>query len=78
MDKDKKQRNINRMKIIHFFPARVIAIGFAGLILLGAVLLYLPISVKSGQEPVSFIDALFTSTSAVCVIGLIVTGTNTT
>ena len=40
------------------------------LILFGAVLLLLPLSVRSDAE-VHFIDALFTSTSAVCVTGLI-------
>lgn len=40
------------------------------MILVGALLLCMPFSVRSGAE-VSFIDALFTSTSAVCVTGLI-------
>ena len=40
------------------------------LILFGAVLLLLPLSVR-GDAEVHFIDALFTSTSAVCVTGLI-------
>ena len=44
--------------------------GFAAVILLGAALLLLPVSVRPGAE-VSWIDALFTSTSAVCVTGLI-------
>ena len=51
-------------------PGRLIVLGFAGVILLGALLLVLPVSVKPGME-VAFIDALFTSTSAVCVTGLI-------
>ena len=51
-------------------PGRLITLGFAAVILLGAVLLVLPVSVKPGME-VAFIDALFTSTSAVCVTGLI-------
>ncbi|HJD22991.1 MAG TPA: H(+)-transporting ATPase [Firmicutes bacterium] len=51
-------------------PGRLIVIGFALVILLGTGLLLLPASVKDGAE-VSFIDALFTSTSAVCVTGLI-------
>lgn len=44
--------------------------GFALVILFGTGLLLLPVSVKDGAR-VSFIDALFTSTSAVCVTGLI-------
>ena len=51
-------------------PGRLIATGFAMLILFGAVLLLLPLSVR-GDAEVHFIDALFTSTSAVCVTGLI-------
>ncbi len=51
-------------------PARLIALGFASLILIGSILLILPCSIKDGVE-VRYIDALYTSTSAVCVTGLI-------
>lgn len=51
-------------------PARLISLGFFLVILLGSGLLMLPISVRDGVE-VRYIDALFTSTSAVCVTGLI-------
>lgn len=51
-------------------PDRLIAMGFAFVILTGAVVLVLPVSVWPDAE-VSFVDALFTSTSAVCVTGLI-------
>lgn len=51
-------------------PGRLIALGFALVIFAGALILMLPISVNDGAE-VSFINALFTSTSAVCVTGLI-------
>ncbi len=51
-------------------PGRLIVLGFALVILFGTFLLLLPISVRDGVT-VSFIDALFTSTSAVCVTGLI-------
>ncbi len=51
-------------------PGRVIALGFAGVILLGTILLLLPISANPGVT-VRPVDALFTSTSAVCVTGLI-------
>lgn len=51
-------------------PGRLIALGFAAVILLGSLLLLLPVSVRPDAE-VTFIDALFTSTSAVCVTGLI-------
>ena len=51
-------------------PGRIIALGFAAVILLGSVLLILPFSVQEGVE-VRYIDTLYTSTSAVCVTGLI-------
>ncbi|NCB04635.1 MAG: H(+)-transporting ATPase, partial [Clostridia bacterium] len=55
-------------------PGRVIALGFAAVILTGALLLLLPVSHNPGVS-VSPIDALFTSTSAVCVTGLIAVDT---
>lgn len=55
-------------------PARIIALGFALTILLGAALLKLPVSVRDTAS-VSWTDALFTSTSAVCVTGLIAVDT---
>ena len=55
---------------------QIILLGFAAVIFIGAFLLALPISSKSG-EWTSFIDALFTSTSAVCVTGLVVFDTAT-
>ena len=45
-------------------------------ILLGSLLLYLPLS-SAGDSPCSYLDALFTSTSAVCVTGLVVHNTGT-
>ncbi len=51
-------------------PGRLIVLGFALVILLGTGLLLLPVSVRE-EAQVTFIDALFTSTSAVCVTGLI-------
>lgn len=57
-------------------PYQILVLGFAGLIFLGACLLTLPIASASG-EPLNFIDALFTSTSAVCVTGLVVVDTGT-
>ena len=55
-------------------PARIILIGFALLILAGALLLTMPISTRDGQGA-SFFDALFTATSATCVTGLVVQDT---
>ena len=51
-------------------PGRLIALGFAAVILLGSVLLIMPFSIQDGVE-VRYIDTLYTSTSAVCVTGLI-------
>ncbi len=51
-------------------PVRLIALGFAVVILVGSLLLMLPCSVQDGVE-LRYIDALYTSTSAVCVTGLI-------
>lgn len=53
-------------------PSRTLLISFSLLILLGAFLLYLPVSTT---RPISFLDALFTSTSAVTVTGLVVLDT---
>ncbi|HEY8394203.1 MAG TPA: potassium transporter TrkG, partial [Thermaerobacter sp.] len=55
-------------------PARVLALGFAAAILLGSVLLALPVAWEPGRH-VSYLDALFTAASAVCVTGLTVTST---
>ncbi len=56
-------------------PAKILAGGFALLILFGAFLLSLPIASQVGRLP--FLDALFTATSAVCVTGLVVVDTGT-
>ena len=50
-------------------PGRIIALGFLSIILIGSILLMLPISHKSTTD-MSYTDALFTATSAVCVTGL--------
>lgn len=55
-------------------PAQIIVLGFLGIILFGAFLLMLPISSAEG-ESTSFIDSMFTATSAVCVTGLVVLDT---
>lgn len=55
----------------------LIAGGFALIILLGSILLALPCAAQSGQS-IGWFDGLFTSTSAVCVTGLIVRDTGTT
>ena len=58
------------------FPARFIILSFSSVILLGALLLMLPKSTYHWAH-LNFLEALFTSTSAVCVTGLIVVDTAT-
>lgn len=57
-------------------PGRIIAAGFCTAILMGTLLLLLPFS-QTGTEQISFLDALFTATSATCVTGLVVVDTGT-
>jgi trk system potassium uptake protein len=57
-------------------PAQLIVFAFAAGILVGAGLLLLPFA-TAGQGRASFVTALFTSTSAICVTGLIVVDTPT-
>lgn len=53
---------------------QMIVVGYLLLILLGSILLMLPVSSRDGNMT-SFADALFTSTSASCVTGLVVQDT---
>lgn len=55
---------------------QILALGFIAVIIIGSVILSLPISSRSG-ESTNFLDAIFTSTSAVCVTGLITLDTST-
>lgn len=54
-------------------PGRVIALAFGGALTLGTLLLSLPIAVHGRSA--TFIEALFTATSALCVTGHIVVDT---
>jgi len=54
----------------HFSPARIFILSFAGVILAGGILLWFPFSAT--KDHLRFVDALFTSTSGVCVTGLVV------
>ncbi|MVO98024.1 TrkH family potassium uptake protein [Paenibacillus lutrae] len=64
------------LKKVKFKPPQVLVLGFAGIILIGTLLLMLPVSSVNGQA-LSFIDAFFTATSATCVTGLVVVDTGT-
>lgn len=68
MSEDIRKKELN--------PGQVLTLGFASVILIGAILLNLPIATQSG-ESVGFINAIFTATSAVCVTGLVVVDTGT-
>lgn len=63
-----------KLQNLQLNPPRVLALGFGSLILLGTILLNLPIATQNG-ESIGFINALFTSASAVCVTGLVVVNT---
>ena len=69
-----KKRRTTSMGFVDFIKrqpsGRIIALGFALVILIGSGLLMLPCSIQEGVT-VRYIDALYTSTSAVCVTGLI-------
>jgi trk system potassium uptake protein TrkH len=62
-------------------PPKVVAVSFLSAILVGSLLLVLPFSAsrtykeQSGARGMSYMDALFTATSATCVTGLIVKDT---
>ena len=58
-------------------PPKILVLGFAIVILIGAFLLTLPIATEDGKG-LSFLNALFTSTSATCVTGLVVVDTGDT
>ncbi len=54
--------------------ARTICLGFLAVIVIGTILLMTPLATETGEWN-NLITALFTSTSAVCVTGLIVVDT---
>lgn len=58
------------MRFKRLRPRRMIAAGFLIIILLGTVLLMMPVA-SADNTGISFVDSLFTSTSAVCVTGLV-------
>ncbi|OGX68299.1 MAG: Trk family potassium uptake protein [Paenibacillus sp. RIFOXYA1_FULL_44_5] len=64
------------MKLFRLKPPQFLVVGFAVIILIGAVLLSLPAASADGKS-LPFINALFTATSATCVTGLVVVDTGT-
>lgn len=71
-----KEKTMKKIKD-NLDPPKILVLGFAVLILLGAFLLTLPIATEDGNG-LPFLDALFTATSATCVTGLIVVDTGDT
>lgn len=57
-------------KGIRLSPTQIIALAFAGIIMLGTLLLMLPASARDGNAT-GFLPSLFTATSATCVTGLV-------
>jgi trk system potassium uptake protein TrkH len=69
--------NIKALKRKNIYtPVQILAIGFALVIFTGAVLLSLPIASQDGKIT-PFIDCVFTSTTSVCVTGLVTVDTGT-
>lgn len=64
------------LRKVRLSGVQILALGFILVILIGGILLSLPISSANG-ESTNFLDALFTSTSAVCVTGLVTLDTGT-
>lgn len=68
---------VKKKSLFFLDPPKVLVTGFALIIILGAFLLTLPIATNDG-EGLTWINALFTSTSATCVTGLVVVDTGST
>jgi len=68
---------MKKKKLLSLTTSQIILLSFLSAILVGSVLLALPISSASGQ-PIPYVDALFTATTATCVTGLVTLPTVTT
>lgn len=69
-------KNQQKLQHKHITSFQIIILGFLSVIILGSMLLMLPFATQDGKGAV-FSDALFTSTSAVCVTGLVLHDTAT-
>jgi trk system potassium uptake protein len=67
---------MNKRRVV-LDPPKILVLGFATLILIGSFLLTLSIATVDGNG-LSFLNALFTATSATCVTGLVVVDTGST
>lgn len=67
--KEKETKYMHRKKwSIRWDTMKILVFGFLGVIFLGGFLLWLPVC---NRQPIAFMDALFTSVTAVCVTGLV-------
>lgn len=71
----RKRPRSQRRRLIKFSPPVILAAGVAGLIMLGTLLLKLPFATV---EPITWLESLFTATSAATVTGLVVVDTGAT
>ncbi|MFV5404755.1 TrkH family potassium uptake protein [Acinetobacter sp. 228] len=62
-----KNSNLKQHRTINLSPPSLLALGFLGLILIGSLLLMMPIA---HQGEISWLEAIFTATSAVTITGL--------
>lgn len=62
-----KSSNLNQNRIVNLSPPSLLALGFLGLIFIGSLLLMLPFA---HQTEISWLEAIFTATSAVTITGL--------
>ncbi len=67
--------NTLKKKVKGLRPVQILTLGFLVVILLGTLLLRLPFATVEDGTAITFMDALFTATSAVCVTGLTVVNT---
>ncbi len=70
----KSTKYLDSLLKFNIHPSGLFALSFATIIIIGSILLTLPKATVSG-ESTPYLDALFTSTSAVCVTGLVVYNT---
>ena len=62
--------------IFRWSPARIVATAFFSVSFIGSILLYLPMSHMPGME-ITYLDAVYTAVSALCVTGLSIVDTAT-
>ncbi len=72
---DQQVTSVHFIGSIRNYPARVLAVWYLGAIGLGAAALMHPRCQAASDQPLSWLDAVFTSTSATCVTGLVVRST---